>query len=107
MQRKVPSQKQQLAALYSGRDAPKPTWQLWFDDEEHERDKDQYETEIEDCSTYTGCPGDSYHECQHAPCGHISHRGAGRGGASERGLKNTAIPQNANQHGERRDADAT
>jgi len=25
---------------------PKPTWQLWFDDEEHERDKDQYETSL-------------------------------------------------------------
>src|SRR5882757_3235341 len=77
---------------------PRPTWQLWFDDEEHERDKDEYETESEDCSTYTGCPRDSHHEGQHAPCSHIVDGGAGRGGSSERRLKNTAVLQDANQH---------
>src|SRR5437762_9284816 len=83
---------------------PKPTWQLWFDDEEHKRDKDQYETEIEDSSTYAGCSRDSHHKCQHTPCGHISHRSAGRGGAHERRLKNTAVLQDTNQHREGGDA---
>jgi len=99
----TPRTRASTALLGSGR-LPKPTWQLWFDDEEHERDKDQYETEIEGCSTYTGCSRDSHHEGQHAPCGHIIHRGAGRGGASERRLKNTAVSQDANQHREGGDA---
>src|SRR6266480_3317808 len=82
----------------------KPTWQLWFDNEKHERDKHQYETEIEGCSTYTSGSRDSHHEGQHAPCSHIVHCGAGRGGASQRRLKNTAVLQDTNQHGEGGDA---
>src|SRR6266540_513885 len=83
---------------------PKPTWQLWFDDEEHQRDKDQYESEIEGCSTYTGCSGDSHHEGQHAPCSHIIYRSARRGGTSERRFENTAVLQDTNQHREGGDA---
>ena len=57
----TPRTRASTALLGSGR-LPKPTWQLWFDDEEHERDKDQYETEIEGCSPYAGGSRDRHHE---------------------------------------------
>ncbi len=79
---------------------PKPTWQLWFDDEEHERDKDQYETSLKAAlpTLVARAIATTKASMLHAVTSSIA--AAGRGGASERRLENTAVLQDTNQNRE-------